>query len=266
MLYYAFRDGFSNSSWRCLIKMKKKPFEFRYRAVVILLIYAVGFAWSGFDHRNFARWLAQQWSGMRAPLGPASIHHEAQAVLAVGAALVAAAAILRSWGAAYLMREVVFDANLRSERVVADGPYRYVRNPLYFGDMLLAAGLGVLASPWGWVIIFVGNLAFHTRLIMLEEPQLLHDQGERYRAYCQAVPRLWPALRPRLPASGARPQWLQALRGELFIWLFAAAILAEALTGRSRAASILMDAAVVVYVIDRVSNRLGRKRADPNYS
>ncbi|MGH9398045.1 MAG: methyltransferase family protein [Terriglobia bacterium] len=241
--------------------MKKKPFEFRYRAGVIALIYVAGFAWSEFDHRSVARWIVEQWNGAHASLGPTSIHHEVQAVLAAGTALVTAAAILRSWGTAYLKREVVFDTNLRSERVVADGPYRYVRNPLYFGDVLLAAGLGVLASPWGWVIIFAGNLAFHYRLIMLEEPQLLHDQGERYRAYCQAVPRFWPALRPRLPASGARPQWRQALRGELFIWLFAAAILTEALTGRSRVASALIDAALVVFVIDRVSNRLGRRQA-----
>ncbi|MGH9401214.1 MAG: methyltransferase family protein [Terriglobia bacterium] len=241
--------------------MKNKPFEFRYRAGVIALIYVAGFAWSAFDHRSVASWVAEQWNRTRGPLGPTSISHEAQAVLAAGTALVVAAAILRSWGTAYLKSDVVFDTNLRSERVVADGPYRFVRNPLYFGSMLLAAGLGALASPWGWVIIFVGNLAFHYRLIMLEEPQLLHDQGERYRVYCQAVPRFWPALRPRLPASGARPQWGQALRGELFIWLFAAAILAQALTGRSRLASVLMDAAVVVYVIDRIANRLGRRQA-----
>ncbi|MGH9351861.1 MAG: hypothetical protein ACRD2G_06850, partial [Terriglobia bacterium] len=115
--------------------------------------------------------------------------------------------------------------------------------------------------PWGWVIIFAGNLALHYRLIMLEEPQLLYHQGERYRAYCRAVPRFWPALRPRLPASGARPQWRQALRGELFIWLFAVAILGNALARRSWVTYALIDAALVVFLIDRVSNRVRRRQA-----
>ncbi|MGH9345142.1 MAG: methyltransferase family protein, partial [Terriglobia bacterium] len=113
--------------------MKTKPFEFRYRAAVMFFVYFVGFGWSIFDHRNAALWAAQKLNGVLAPLGLTSIPREAQIILAVGAALVAAAAALRSWGAAYLRREVVFDPNLRSERVVADGPYRYVRNPLYFG-------------------------------------------------------------------------------------------------------------------------------------
>ncbi|MGH9452236.1 MAG: methyltransferase family protein [Terriglobia bacterium] len=244
-----------------MIETKKNPFEFRYRSGVIALIYAAGFSCGAFDHQNVAHWIAGQWNGALRPLGSTSIHHDVQAVLAVGSALVIAAAILRSWGTAYLKRDVVFDPNLRSERVVADGPYRYVRNPLYVGSLLLAAGVGVLASPWGWVIIFAGNLAFHYRLITLEEPQLLRDQGERYRAYCQAVPRLWPALRPRLPASGARPEWRQALRGELFIWLFAAAVLAAALTTSPWVFWTLLDSALAVFVIDRVSNRLGRRQA-----
>jgi hypothetical protein len=58
-----------------------------------------------------------------------------------------------------------------------------------------------------------------SRLIGREEAELLASQGETYRAYLAAVPRLWPALRPRLPASGRAPRWGQAFVGEIFFWL-----------------------------------------------
>jgi len=43
---------------------------------------------------------------------------------------------------AYLHSSVVHDSQLHSDRLVADGPYRRVRNPLYLGNILLAFGLG----------------------------------------------------------------------------------------------------------------------------
>lgn len=44
--------------------------------------------------------------------------------------LVGAAAEIRTWATAYLGSEIVFDLNLHTNRLVADGPYRYVGNPL----------------------------------------------------------------------------------------------------------------------------------------
>jgi hypothetical protein len=54
-----------------------------------------------------------------------------------------------------------------------------------------------------------------------EEQALETTQGESYRRYLAAVPRLIPSLRPRVPAGGIRPRWGQAFFGELFIWGFA---------------------------------------------
>lgn len=76
---------------------------------------------------------------------------------------------MRTWGAAYLRSEVVHDSNLRNETLVADGPFRYVRNPLYFGNVLLAAGMGLFASRLGWLILALGMVVFVYRLIGREE-------------------------------------------------------------------------------------------------
>jgi hypothetical protein len=47
---------------------------------------------------------------------------------------------------------------------------------------------------------------------------LLQSQGDSYRRYLAAVPRLLPSVTPRVPASGATPNWLDGFTGELFMW------------------------------------------------
>jgi hypothetical protein len=113
---------------------------------------------------------------------------------------------------------------------VADGPFRYTRNPLYLGSLPMAAGIGVLASRSGFIFLVLANWIFVFRLIFREEESLLKSQGESYRAYCKAVPRFWPALKPRVPSGDLRPDWGQAFAGEGFVWLFGIAELLIAVT------------------------------------
>jgi protein-S-isoprenylcysteine O-methyltransferase Ste14 len=151
-------------------------------------------------------------------------------VILAGALLVFLAAGLRTWGAAYLRTEVVHDTAQHSEALVADGPFRYTRNPLYLTNLPMAAGIGVLASRSGFIFLVLANWIFVYRLIFREEESLLKTQGESYRAYCRAVPRFWPALKPRVPSGNRRPDWGQAFAGESFVWLFGLAELLLAAT------------------------------------
>jgi hypothetical protein len=151
-------------------------------------------------------------------------------VFGVATLLVALAAFLRTWATAYLRTEVVHDPSLHAEGVVADGPYRHVRNPLYLAVFLMALAMGTMASRLGFVVIAVLVLLFVRRLIGREESELLASQGDRYRLFFDAVPRLVPSIRPRLPPSGAAPQWGQAFAGELFFWIFAVAMAAVTVT------------------------------------
>jgi len=58
-------------------------------------------------------------------------------------------------------------------------------------------------------------------LIGREEAELAQAQGEGYSAFLATVPRLWPSLRARLPASGLQPRWFQAFLGESHLWVLA---------------------------------------------
>jgi protein-S-isoprenylcysteine O-methyltransferase Ste14 len=210
--------------------MRATNFEFHYRVWFIALIFTAGFGCYGFDHTNAAQALVRRLMGPGLDLGSGAGRHALQCTFALAAALLAAGAVMRTWGSAYLGREVVHDSALRSERVVADGPYRHCRNPLYLGNILGAAGIGSLASRTGWFVLVAGMTVFVLRLIGREESGLLKAQGEAYRAYLAAVPRLWPALRPRLPAGETTARWGQAWRAEAGFCIAAVATIGYAAT------------------------------------
>ncbi len=202
--------------------MRATDFEFRHRFWVICLVYFLGFGSYRFDPVNSAVGLAHWILGARDPhLESLAARHVLQALFVLSASLITVAAGIRTWGGSYLRAEVVQDSVVRTERLVADGPYRHLRNPLYLGNMFLAAGFALLLSRVGGVILIVGNLIIVLRLIGREEAALAESQGEGYRAYLNAVPRLWPSLAPRIPKGDKRPEWPQAFLGEAWIWCFA---------------------------------------------
>jgi protein-S-isoprenylcysteine O-methyltransferase Ste14 len=81
-------------------------------------------------------------------------------------------------------------------RVVAAGPYRWVRNPIYIAALLIVAGQAMLfASPL--VLAYTCLLAVGFQLIVVgyEEPNLVRRFDGDYEAYRQSVPR-WLPRRP----------------------------------------------------------------------
>jgi protein-S-isoprenylcysteine O-methyltransferase Ste14 len=179
-------------------------FEFEKRFWTIWAIYLTGFCLFAFDDVPFI-------VALRHLIAPSIARGEPQAimftriVIVAGALLVFLGAGLRTWGAAYLRTEVVHDTAQHSKALVADGPFRYTRNPLYLANLPMAAGIGVLASRSGFIFLVLANWIFVYRLILREEESLLKTQGRSYRAYCRAVPRFWPALKPRVPLGNLRP-------------------------------------------------------------
>ena len=220
--------------------MRATTFEFRERFWIIAGVFFAGFACYWIDHVNAAHAIAGG---------------HARLVIGLGAVIATLAALLRTWATAYLRTDVVKDARLHTDRLVADGPYRHVRNPLYLGTALLAVAFAPLASRTGAVVMIAGMLVFVLRLIGREEGELHASQGDAYRAYVRAVPRFLPALVPRVPASGAAPQWRQAVRGELMMWAFAAGIAAFAVSLDQRLLWAVVVAGFLGYLPGRVRSR-----------
>jgi protein-S-isoprenylcysteine O-methyltransferase Ste14 len=211
------------------IRVRATRFEFERRFWIISGIYFFAFFLSVFDHTPFIVALRHVIAPSIARGSPPAMMFGRVVILA-GALLIFLAAALRTWAAAYLRTEVVHDTAQHSEALVADGPFRYTRNPLYLANLPMAAGLGILASRLGFLFLVAANWVFVYRLIFREEEALRESQGEPYRAYLEAVPRFWPSFTPRVPAGNFSPQWGQALAGESFVWIFGLAELLIAVT------------------------------------
>lgn len=228
--------------------MRATKFEFEQRFWIIGSIFFFAFVLSAVDHTYFAVALLRVIMPSIDPDSARGIFL-LRLIFAGGALLLFLAALLRTWATAYLRTEVVHDSSQHSEALVADGPFRYVRNPLYLANLPMAAGFGVLASRLGWAFLVAGVWFFVYRLILREEQGLLENQGESYRAYLKAVPRFWPSLTPRVPAGGGKPHWGQAFGGELLFWLFGVAVLSFAITLNIKIMWIVLGCSFAAYFI-----------------
>jgi protein-S-isoprenylcysteine O-methyltransferase Ste14 len=93
-----------------------------------------------------------------------------------------------------------------TQRLVVQGVYRHVRNPMISGVMSVLLGEAVLAASLpllGWFLVFVAINAVYIPLA--EEPGLAKRFGSDYLTYTQNVPRWIPRLRPWTPDEEVRP-------------------------------------------------------------
>jgi len=209
---------------------RASDFEFRHRWWLFGAIFGVAFLCAAFDQVPVGERMAERLAATADWTSTQALH----ALFALAALVLIIAALLRTWGSAYLTREVVHDAAVHGEILHADGPYAHVRNPLYFANVLLAASIGLLAPAAGYALLLFGMIVFCYRLIGREESVLTAAQGQPFLAYMSAVPRLWPSLRPRIaPEAGhaaRKPDWLSGLAAEAFFWCYALGMLLFALT------------------------------------
>ena len=80
------------------------------------------------------------------------------------------------------------------ERLVASGPYRLVRNPMYLGHLIFLAGLALVLRSWLALAVFVVHVPWFHRRVLEDEARMLQLFGEPYRAYCARVKRWIPGL------------------------------------------------------------------------
>lgn len=80
-------------------------------------------------------------------------------------------------------------------RLVTQGLYRYSRNPMYVGVMLILTGETVLFRSLP-LLAYAGVcfLFFNLGIACYEEPRLRRQFGREYEAYCQQVGRWLPKL------------------------------------------------------------------------
>ena len=86
---------------------------------------------------------------------------------------------------------------LPPRRLVVQGFYRFVRNPIYVAVTSLIVGQALLFGE-GRLLVFAAAfwLSCHLFVVVYEEPTLRRSFGSEYEAYCAGVRRWVPRLRP----------------------------------------------------------------------
>src|ERR1019366_1948549 len=239
-------------------RLMASDLEFRHRFWIIAAIFWVGFSLYAIDHKNSGHILAQSLAHLRGATN-SSLDH--RLVFAAAALIAVLASTVRTWGTAYLRPEVMVSMRLQTSRLVADGPYRFVRNPLYLRNIMIAVAMGLMASRLGLAVLVIGNTLFVYRLILREEAELEATRGDSYRANSAAVPRLLPALWPRVSAAGGMPDLWAGLLGEPFFWTFTASLVVFAVTLNQRLYFWVLSCAFLVYALSLFAIKRRSKRS-----
>ncbi len=170
----------------------------RRRGLLAWYLVEVGLLWGGTTVLLVALspfWIGWSWEG---PL----VLRVLGAVLALASVAVGTWAVAKMGWARLLFAGALFppgagaEENNVPQRLVLEGPYRYVRNPLYDTDFALILGTALLTSNWLLALLAALYAAQLALQLPLEERELRDRFGRSYRRYCEVVPRFVPRLRP----------------------------------------------------------------------
>jgi protein-S-isoprenylcysteine O-methyltransferase Ste14 len=151
------------------------------RAVVYVTGFLLFFAWLALRVRVLDRFLR-----VRLPEGVEILGAVLMVVGAVLALSCVGTFIIRGKGT-----PAPFDA---PKEFVAAGPYRYVRNPMYVGGLVLLAGLGLYERSISILLMaLLLLLVVHLLVVFYEEPTLRKSFGASYEEYCQNTRRWLPS-------------------------------------------------------------------------
>jgi len=80
------------------------------------------------------------------------------------------------------------------DRIVDEGPYRWVRNPMYLGHLIFFAGLALTLGSWIALAVLAVHVVWFDRRVREDEAHLAQLFGEPYREYCRRVKRWIPGV------------------------------------------------------------------------
>lgn len=121
-----------------------------------------------------------------------------------GIVVTAVGELIRMWG----VHHIGTISRTRSDRLgplIAEGPFAFVRNPLYLGNIALWVGFALTARlVWlAPLAVLLLGAEYHA-IVRWEEALLEARLGAVYRAYARRVPRWLPTLPHRGTEVGAR--------------------------------------------------------------
>jgi protein-S-isoprenylcysteine O-methyltransferase Ste14 len=126
--------------------------------------------------------------------------------------LVIAGVILRAWAAGCAGNHTR-TSNIEAGKLATNGPYAFVRNPIYLGSIVLGVGMVGIVGDWRLSPLCFGTFAaLYFVIIPAEEEFLQREYPMEYKVYCRNVRRLLPRFTPWAGAHRTPFAWQPALR------------------------------------------------------
>ena len=243
--------------------MRATNWEFKNRAMVFGLIFGISFCGYFLDQQNSVAALAN-WLGAARGIDANLV---ARILFVLATFLLVVAALMRTWASSYLNAKVVYASEVKTASLVADGPYRHVRNPLYFANVLLAIGMGAMMSRTGFFVAIAAMLVFCLPAHLSRRVRLAGEPG---RTVSSATEMPCPVCGPRcgraLPPPDAKASWVDGFKAEFWCWGFAISVAAFAITLNTTAFFVIYEGqcgcAVVVYAGYSTRKPHGARPAD----
>ena len=114
-----------------------------------------------------------------------------------GITLLLSGELIRMWAVSYAGGETR-TRNVGATRLCTSGPYAFVRNPLYAGNMLMYLGIVFIAGAASVLLMAATTFSFfliqYSLIISLEEERLDELFGQKYSLYKENVPAIFPRI------------------------------------------------------------------------
>jgi protein-S-isoprenylcysteine O-methyltransferase Ste14 len=116
--------------------------------------------------------------------------------------------LIRLWGVSWAGSETRTTGHMEGTYLIVSGPFAYVRNPLYIGNILIYLGVGIMSYaifPYLQIIALLFFIFQYYHIIKGEEEFLQKRYAEQFSEFKKNVPRLFPRLTPYRPGNVKQP-------------------------------------------------------------
>jgi protein-S-isoprenylcysteine O-methyltransferase Ste14 len=138
-----------------------------------MLVYIIQPDWLAFADLAFPVWL--RWAGVGSALAGFALLQWAQVTLG------------KSWSDTPRM--------LKEQTLITEGPYRFIRHPIYTAFLLILGSTLFISSNWLIGLCWTGMTILEiVSRIRFEESLMLEYFGDQYRAYMKKTGRLLPKI------------------------------------------------------------------------
>ena len=130
--------------------------------------------------------------------------------LIIGFVIALVGELIRLWGVSWAGSETRTTGGVGGTFLIISGPFAYVRNPLYVGNILMYLGLGIMSFalfPYLQIVALIFFLIQYYYIVKEEEKFLREKFNEGYKDYCAYVPAFFPRILPYKNSGVVQPPY-----------------------------------------------------------